>query len=116
MEFNNIRLITGTLFFFLLFSCSNDTSTIKSKPKSEKQDPDRIINKNDSLTIVPNREGIRNYHSSSSQFGQAFRELLFQGEEMSINEILSKEITLRNNEGKMITVPVKEVVDTMYFN
>lgn len=103
---------TLSIILFLFYSCQNEQS-IKKEIKKE----DAI--EKDSLELITrlDREKIRIYNTSISTIANAMKEKIFGTEQkkMTIENVLEIEIAFRNNKGDSVRIPLREVIDTIYY-
>lgn len=68
------------------------------------------------LVVKIDHEQARKLNVSTSVIGTKVKEIVENNEnELSIEELLNQRLTFRNIRGKIVTIPMRSVIDTVYF-
>lgn len=110
------------VIFLLVFACSCSSGAkevaMESSLKEDTLAADTLTDENlsqadTSMTIYLNKNNVRKRFLSMSHMSTEIRSYLFGPDSMTVEQLLEMDITTRNNNGELITFPLKEVVDSI---
>jgi hypothetical protein len=94
---------------------NNDVSNLNETKQSNFLKKDSIKNPVKLITEINRREAHK-YGLSTMQIRSKIKEIIFRNEkELTLEELKNEQLILNNNFGEKITISVKSVIDTIYF-
>lgn len=113
--------LTGLLgFLLLLVACQKspqvDSATAASNPKEELVTAQDTSQTSPILTFKINREQASKYNLSVTAIASKIQALLQDSDrKFTDEEVLDQPISFTDNKGKLISIPIRSLVDTVYY-
>lgn len=108
-----MRFLTLILAITIFQSCST-----QEKETSE-TNVDEELEKPSEIAIQLDRDKIRKMNASTARIAKKIQEVIFDSTSTykgsSLEELKQIEIEFKNNEGKLIRIPLGELIDTAYY-
>ncbi|MDG1334161.1 MAG: hypothetical protein P8P74_17645 [Crocinitomicaceae bacterium] len=121
-NFSRLRTLLIACFILSIYGCG---STIENKEGADTvlqenvQEEDSLIENtsDDSLSLVYqiNREQVSKLNASSAIIASKINELQNSESQLSPEELLDERVVFRDNRGQIISIPLRSLIDTFYY-